>query len=261
MFFLLTFSLSFYGSIELAKERDISFIDYPVERLVANNDGDCYLIGYWHSKVTKVSAEGEFLYQIQGRFGQGPGEFGKPWYAIIMNHGQTLLIIDSHGKMVLFNEKTGEFIKTVSKHDPGNCFLKYDETHFLSIINVSDHLFKILNLNGETVHSWFPKRKYLDFYEKEVWTRSYAACISPDKKIYFQEGSYPEIFLFEKDKDFFKTIKLKWPKYYREVPEKGLNPKYRFNNKKMQEHFDSYTHLKYQTCHGSFQFNLRAGRS
>ncbi|PIE90766.1 MAG: hypothetical protein CR997_03840 [Acidobacteria bacterium] len=246
MFLLLTFSLSFYGSIELAKERDISFIDYPVQCLVVNNDGDCYLIGYWHSKVTKVSAEGKFLYQIQGRFGQGPGEFGKPTNALIMNHGQTLLIIDSHGKMVLFNEKTGEFIKTVSKRDPANLFLKYDETHFLLMFNInpSDHLFKILNLDGEMVHSWFPQKIYDDLYKKDVWTRRYAACLGPDKELYFQEGSYPEILLFEKDKDFFKTIKLKWPKYYREPPEKAFNPKHRFNKKKIQEYFNSYTQLK-----------------
>ncbi|PIE90767.1 MAG: hypothetical protein CR997_03845 [Acidobacteria bacterium] len=255
MFFLLTFSLSFYKSIELTKETDLSYIDHPVQFIVANSRGECFLLSFSHSKVTKVSAEGEFLYQIQGRFGQGPGEFARPRYALLMNHGQTLLIADLKGRIALFNERTGEFIKTVSRFEPSCIFLKYDETHFLSIINASDHLFKILNLDGETVHSWFPKKRYFDHYEKEVWTRSYAVCLGPDKKIYFQEGSYPEILLFERDVNFYKTIQLKWPKYYKKAPEKDLDPKYRFNKAKVQEHFDS------QTCHGSFQFNLRAGRS
>jgi hypothetical protein len=95
--------------------------------------------------------------------------------------------------------------------------------------------------NGEVQKSWGP----LPDNDPDVfWTRRYATALGPKDTVLYQEGTWPEIWLYQKGSHEHEVWPLHLPKHYREPPDKPYElRKLGFNRERMNQRRSSYTQV------------------
>ncbi len=236
MFGLLFFQLSLLP-LELKNEAPI-VLDIPISEnwFYVGESGSFYCIDYAGHTIRMLGSNGKVELQF-GRRGFGPGELYKPYAALEMGDHQ-LLVLEVNGRMSIFNRDSGDFERVIQKHFPSFRLLPYAPDHFLAVQNKTDKLVQLLDIEGNVARGWFPKTE-----PGPVWTRKYAAASDSKNTVYFQEGTHPFVWVIPVDSERETRWELDLPLHYREPPRKGFDPGDRFDRKKIQAHFRSYTHL------------------
>jgi len=231
------------GPIERAKLKKIDEIrlEAPPSAFmgfVVHPEGMIFCAPGDENQVYMLSPKGELIRKI-GHPGFGPGEFASIGEMLLLENGNTLVVAETNGRISKFNTATGEFLGMVQKYFICYRTLKWDEKTFVSVQNQTDQFFTLLSLDGDIGKSWFP-----DPPRPIVWTRKHAVALGPEREIFFQEGTRPEIWVIPDGKDYKTVWELLKPKHYREPPEKPFNTSYAYDRVKIQEYFESYTHLE-----------------
>jgi len=209
--------------------------------IVKADQGDLFCGVYWDSIIYKISTNNISPIKISGK-GQGPGEVIKPTEMFLFEKDSKLLVIENLGRWQAFDTRSGKFIKLISKYLPAMKWEKFDEYHLVGVLNNTEKMFQLVDLEGVTVKKW--GKKY-QINQEELWSRTFATAVGTDKTIYFQEGTNPEVWVYLDGEEEHTVWDLAIPKYYIEPPNEPFNlRKMGTNFKKIEKFRSSFTQLK-----------------
>ncbi len=243
MFLLSLFTfLTFQEPIELitVSQTELETPSFEVADFITDPKGNFYTVHNSDSRVYKFNSNGRLLQEIASP-GKGPGEVIQPKKIFLMEQNRKLIVVTSRGKWHAFEAATGKFLGHPFKYLPGLGWTKWDDQHILGFFPASDHFFVKVKATGEVVKSWGEKPKLI---KGIFWTRYFANTITSDKRVLYQEGTFPEVLVYKRESDDHLVKKLKPPKHYLEPPSEPYNfNRYGFNRKKWRAYHRSYTQL------------------
>ncbi len=213
---------------------------FGATEIITDPEGNFYTVHFSDSKVHKFDRTGRLLQQIASP-GKGPGEVIKPMTLFLMENNRKLIVIEGGGKWHAFDANTGKFIGYPNTYLPANRWAKWDDNHILGFFPAGDHFFVKIQSTGELVEKWAEKPRIVPGI---IQTRIFATTVTPDKRIFYQEGIFPEVLIYTEGSNNHVVQKLKLPAHYREPPTKPFNFKRSgYNRKKLKQYTASFTQV------------------
>ncbi len=223
-------------------------IETTSDRLLVNDRGEIILVSYWHSRILMFDSSGNFIRNLAGS-GDGPGEVREPCFALPIEEiekggkrSKRMVIIEGgQPRAHVFDMNTGKFIKQINGFPMANKWVSNGRS-FASLHNgiASKHLFFVHDKDFAVVQKIGEKDPIPRF---DFLSRRFAMAYDSNGKVYYQEGSQPEIHVYENGRDTYRNWKLKAPRHFREFKAPMDTRKTGMNRNKAVEHMKSFTHL------------------
>ena len=233
------------GELKKIASIDLSHVYTASYRIAEDDTKNIWFADYWESKVYKLDPQGNILKDLAPK-GRGPGEIFKPFgMEVVKEH---LVVYLASGKMMLFDTKSGQYLKELKKRFPSARILKWDDATLLSFMGKrenSDKRIHTIGMDGIEQESWLESSWYADYLRKRRNHVSGVFSVAKDEKgnLYFADSFYPEVCKLQYLKGEPREWRVKIPKHFREKPSKPMPLSYRGNRAKMQQWHSSFTHL------------------
>jgi len=228
------------ASLVQIKQVEMQSANLGFSNFVFRKDGSFYCADYWDSQVVLFDADGRLL-KVIAEQGDGPGEVRKPQWLFLVENESKLLVIESRSRWSTFHTANDEFDRVVAKYQPANKWEQKDDHSLVGIFTNTSHFFVEVGINGKIRNSWgdVPPDDP-DF----IWTRRYATALGPMGTVLYQEGTWPEIQIYQKGRPDPTVWQLQLPQHYREPPDKPY-PLRRlgFDRDKLNERIQSYSQV------------------
>ncbi len=236
-FFLVTFQETMV--LTRLSQFELETPTHGFDSIITDPEGNFYAALYLDSRIYKFGQNGKFLQEIAPP-GKGPGEVIKPMAIFLMENNRKLIVIEGSGKWHAFEAETGKFLEYPSTYLPARRWAKWDDNHILGFFTTSDHFFMKVKTTGKVVKKWAEEPS---IEPGILRTRLFAVAVTPDKRVLYQEGMFPEVLVYTEGSNNHVGRKLKPPAYYREPPKPYNFKKEGYNRIKMRGYLSSFTQL------------------
>ena len=236
---ILFFTLIVLGDFLLKHVRAIPLkaeVSRTLPAILVDRNQNIFYRDYWGHKVTKMDRNGSVLFTLGAGPGQGPGELYKPkWLGFSLGEN-IIYVMDSSGKIQTFDMLTGKYLKVLARI-PGYT-LTPRRDGFLILGNGQGRRFiHLMNNLGKIEKNWYPNIGY----DPGKVTASKFKAAWHGGITYYAEGAFPEIWMIKDGADSHQVWELTPPRHYRKPPKKPMDPAWRFDGKKVESYYNSFT--------------------
>jgi len=201
-------------------------------------EGFIYVADYWRHEVWKLNPEGGIQFAVGGK-GRGPGEYFKPRRIQLNVEKSQLLVVSEGEKVQIFSGKDGSFVRTLVPYYPANGWLAFGD-NFLALRKPGGDLLDVINPSGEKTGSWM--RGPAVSAEGTERGRMYCA-LDRRGSAYVSYGVLPVLYYAASGQPAAQEWVIRVPHHYREPPKKAFPLEQRFDRKKVEAYFGSFSQV------------------
>jgi hypothetical protein len=236
---LLSFYLLQVFRLERETPLEVEPADWPTAVSFAmDSEGFLYYTNYWRHEVAKLSPNGRILFSV-GHKGQGPGEYYKPRCLTLINKETELLFVGDGEKVQIFSTHDGSFARTLAPFFPANGWLEEGDGHLLALKGPGEDLLDVIAMSGEKTGSWMRGPAELS----GALQGTLAFTIDPIGNVYVSYGVYPLLYYAAPRQAVAQEWAIGVPHHYREPPKKAFPLEQRFDRKKVEAYYDSFSQV------------------
>jgi len=241
LFFFLAQHFELGGEVPLAVEP----ADWPTAVSFAmDSEGFLYHANYWRHEVQKLKPNGEILFPV-GKKGQGPGEYHKPRALTLIHQESQLLLVCEGEKVQIYSVQDGSFMRTLAPFYPANGWqdgrgLLPKGDSLLALGGPGEDLIEAVNSAGKKSDSWM-RGPLLPAEGPETGITLFT--LDRRGNAFVSYGVYPLLYYAAPRQAVAQEWTIGVPHHYREPPKKAFPLEQRFDRKKVEAYYNSFSQV------------------
>jgi hypothetical protein len=202
-----------------------------------NSNRISFFADFWRHEILKIDKNGKVLFTI-GRKGNGPGEYNQPRDLVLINGESQLLVVSEGEKVQIFSSLDGSFVRTLSPYFPANGWQE-SGAHLLALKGPEEDLLDVFNYNGKKIGSWMrgPAER------ADGPTGRWHFTLDLHGTAYVSYGIHPIIYFAAAGQAKAQEWPIGVPQHYHEPPMVGFPVEQRFNRKKVEAYYTSFSQV------------------